>query len=1017
MAETKTVKTVKYAIDLINAENVQKAIRTIGKETDETGKYFKSFRQILSEGNKQLTILEYNGKKGTKQYEELAEALGGVKDAMDKANAAIKANANDTKTLTDALDVFKTGTSVVGLFNSALVALGTDEDKLGETTKKLIAIQTTLNSVQQIQESLMNKSSGTYRALHKLKTILISDTNKERLANSKLGKVINLVTSSTQGLTLGMKLLRGAIISTGIGLLVVAVGELINNWDKLTIKLTNSIPFLKTVGGWFSSIGESISNFFGGSVKSSEDVKNNIESIVSLVDKYDSTLSKQIKLAKDTYDQNKRMLEIEKASYEERKKAAKDYYDQVSSFISKYADKLNELVVSNNKVLESAKELEGEGSNFVKKELYEKLEKIPVDDLEILTFPEKINESLIDILNSGEEYFKKHKDIAKQFTDFEIRYYTNLSNIYKLVSDEEKKSIIDYIESVRIGKELTDSFLSMTKKKADFYFEYLDEIKSLEDKETKDAKERADKARKILEERYKKEIEEKRKNAELDQKLREAELERLRLFTEDEKKLLKEREENLQKQHQDLLNILKEQLKKRLITQKEYNEQEKIAQKEYNVEFYKIVTERIKLYQQAKEKELQYLKELRAEELNILSSDQDLSKFFELGKVEKAQEQFGKYSLKNLKEIYSKYTTEQKMFIVERQRLELEELKQERDTIEKNTKITNEERIRQLTLLNKQEESLRKQHALEILEFDKESNKNFKTILEERRDTVLSLTEQTLSTAASITSSIFELIDANIQRTMDKISESITSIEEQLGRVDRNINRHINRLTGYYEALSDSTGEEKQDLLAYIKDQEDALNHQYNLEQQLEKKKYEKEKELKREENRQKKVQLQNQLIQAIITGATATLNGFATQPFLPVGVAMGALASTLSAIQIGIISSNIGKIKYAEGGMLNGPSHSNGGIPVGNTGIEVEGGEYVVNKKATKRFLPILEQINDYGRSTRKFANGGQMNLITESDKTSTLLDNINFSPVVSVVDINRENNRLSKVRVLSQI
>lgn len=50
----------------------------------------------------------------------------------------------------------------------------------------------------------------------------------------------------------------------------------------------------------------------------------------------------------------------------------------------------------------------------------------------------------------------------------------------------------------------------------------------------------------------------------------------------------------------------------------------------------------------------------------------------------------------------------------------------------------------------------------------------------------------------------------------------------------------------------------------------------------------------------------------------------------------------------------------FAFGGLLNGPRHMNGGImtPFG----EMEGGEYVVNRRSTAAFLPILENINNAG-------------------------------------------------------
>ena len=66
---------------------------------------------------------------------------------------------------------------------------------------------------------------------------------------------------------------------------------------------------------------------------------------------------------------------------------------------------------------------------------------------------------------------------------------------------------------------------------------------------------------------------------------------------------------------------------------------------------------------------------------------------------------------------------------------------------------------------------------------------------------------------------------------------------------------------------------------------------------------------------------------------------------------------------------------KFAEGGLVTGPSHEQGGVPFsvqGRGGYEMEGGEYIVNKRATQKYKSVLDQINSYGKSTYKFANGG---------------------------------------------
>ena len=51
-------------------------------------------------------------------------------------------------------------------------------------------------------------------------------------------------------------------------------------------------------------------------------------------------------------------------------------------------------------------------------------------------------------------------------------------------------------------------------------------------------------------------------------------------------------------------------------------------------------------------------------------------------------------------------------------------------------------------------------------------------------------------------------------------------------------------------------------------------------------------------------------------------------------------------------------KKKYVKGGKLKGPSHDEGGIP-----IEVEGGEYIIQKDSVNdKTLPILKEINNTG-------------------------------------------------------
>ena len=64
------------------------------------------------------------------------------------------------------------------------------------------------------------------------------------------------------------------------------------------------------------------------------------------------------------------------------------------------------------------------------------------------------------------------------------------------------------------------------------------------------------------------------------------------------------------------------------------------------------------------------------------------------------------------------------------------------------------------------------------------------------------------------------------------------------------------------------------------------------------------------------------------------------------------------------------GTKRYQTGGSLSGPSHEKGGVKAkvkGKKPIELEGGEFVVNKESAKKFGKQLRKINNDKASTAK--------------------------------------------------
>ena len=111
--------------------------------------------------------------------------------------------------------------------------------------------------------------------------------------------------------------------------------------------------------------------------------------------------------------------------------------------------------------------------------------------------------------------------------------------------------------------------------------------------------------------------------------------------------------------------------------------------------------------------------------------------------------------------------------------------------------------------------------------------------------------------------------------------------------------------------------------------------------------------------------------------------------------------AQTLSAIAAVAFASNLALITsqtMAKGGVVEGPSHAQGGVKfaAGGQVTELEGGEAVINKKSTAMFKNELSAMNVAGGGV-KFADGGitksfTYNNVVNNKKQSTFAETLNY-------------------------
>jgi len=282
------------------------------------------------------------------------------------------------------------------------------------------------------------------------------------------------------------------------------------------------------------------------------------------------------------------------------------------------------------------------------------------------------------------------------------------------------------------------------------------------------------------------------------------------------------------------------------------------------------------------------------------------------------------------------------------------------------------------------------------------------------------------------------------QEALDKENEMI---QEKLDKQEDILNDHKSKVDSIEDELATSRGDRRQHLI-------DQLNAEMEAERAAaaEKKRLEKEQEKLQQkqdalDKKRKEAEYKRNLLSILVSTAMATANGLATQPFVPVGIAMGSLATALGMVQYALAA----KAKpYARGGQLDGGvavgnRHRDGGIKVLGGRAEIEGGEFITNRLTTEKNIDLLEFVNSKKKKIdvndmlefyssgsvkknimkmspkAKFADGGYIpptlsNNIDLDDRLMSAFENYSNRPVyVAVTDILNKADDVRRVQTLA--
>lgn len=231
-------------------EKMNELQKATGKYTLQVGNYelaTKNLTKELKEMQKELAAMEAAGMRGSDAYNELAQRAGQLQDNIIDARNEIKRYASDTRLLDDTVDIVTSASAAWQVYQGAVNAFGIESKEAMEAMAKLQGIIAITNGLQKLNAQFTNNATATYKVYHAIlrfvgleekalavdtaATTVATEANTAATEAATVAQTANA--AATNAATVSIKAFRTALITTGIGALVVAIGALIAYWDDL----------------------------------------------------------------------------------------------------------------------------------------------------------------------------------------------------------------------------------------------------------------------------------------------------------------------------------------------------------------------------------------------------------------------------------------------------------------------------------------------------------------------------------------------------------------------------------------------------------------------------------------------------------------------------------------------------------------------------------------------------------------------------------------------------------------
>jgi len=283
-----------------DANQATEQVKKLDDAFDQTDKSVKSLRTQLKEAQADVGLL--SDKFGATSK----EAINAAKRAAD-----LKDRIGDAKALTDAFNPdakFKAVASSLAGVAGGFAALQGGMALFGKENKNVEAALLKVNAAMALSQGLQSVGESV-DSFKQLGAVIKSTTTFQTLNNAATQTAVTIQKAfgiATVQTSVGFNILKGAIIATGIGALVVALGLVIQNFDKIS-KWIMSSP-LGTLAKGVGNLVEQFTDFIGVT----SEAERNLDKLSVANKRANEDIENRIKVLKAQGGSEKEIYELSK---------------------------------------------------------------------------------------------------------------------------------------------------------------------------------------------------------------------------------------------------------------------------------------------------------------------------------------------------------------------------------------------------------------------------------------------------------------------------------------------------------------------------------------------------------------------------------------------------------------------------------------------------------------------------------------------------------------------------------